>query len=582
MSVSFPLRMAVVVAAGLWAGLSAFAPVRAQQTPPPAGIDAGRIPQQFNIPATPAAPVPLGSIELPDGPRPANAQTVPLNLTAIAFEGASVYDQAQLSALAAGLIGRPTTLSDLFDLADAITAKYRAGGYVLSRAVVPSQRIEGVARIAIVEGYIDRVAFDGPATAAMRRYADSLTEARPLTIGVLERYLLLMNDLPGYQAKAVFTPSPSAPGGSDLTVAVTRKPLDAFIGLDNRGTRYIGPVQAYAGAGYAGLFGLGDKTSIQYVTTPGMARELRYGQIAQEFALGSEGTKLTASVSRSVAHPGFTLRAFDAGSFGTTAQAGVSHPWLRGRTTNLYVNGAFVVRDSTTILNQDRTSINSSDDRTRALRIGVNGNWQDAAAGYSLASVDFYRGLDAFGASRTARLKGTNQPPPSRDGGRSDFSKVAFEATRLQGLPWVLPGLSVLTGASGQWAFNQAMLASEQFGVGGGQFGRGYDSSEITGDYGWAAKLELQYLQPFELPMLSSIQYYTFYDAGQVAQQRRGTLTKGKQSLASTGIGARVTLTPEYSANFEIAKPLTRRVATEIDDGNAKAARFFFGLTARY
>jgi hypothetical protein len=40
------------------------------------------------------------------------------------------------------LIGKPVTLQDVYDLAQRITAKYGAEGYVLSRAIVPVQELD--------------------------------------------------------------------------------------------------------------------------------------------------------------------------------------------------------------------------------------------------------------------------------------------------------------------------------------------------------------------------------------------------------------------------------------------------------
>jgi hemolysin activation/secretion protein len=556
--------------------------VEAAAQVPPASIDAGRQQQQFTLPVAPQRQPGLGSFEVPEGARPESADKIKLNLQSVQIEGASVYTSDQLGALAKPYLDREITLDQLFDLAAAITARYRADGYVLSRAVVPPQRIQGTARIVVVEGYIEKIDFDGPATAQQRRFAERLKAQRPLTVAALERYLLLMNDVPGYSARAVFAPSADALGGTDMTLSVRAKRLDAFAGIDNRGTRYVGPWQSYVGGSYSGALGAGDRTSVQIVTVPGNTGELRYGQLAQEFMVGTEGTRILASFARSVSRPGYTLKAFDARSSGSTAQLGVSHPWVRSRTANVSLTGAAIYRDSTTILNNDRDFINSSDDRTRALRIGISGSREDAFAGISGASLDLTKGFNAFGASAPSRLKGTDLPPPSRDGGRADFSKLTGEVSRAQGLPWIADGVSLLAAASGQWAFNQTLLASEQFGVGGSGYGRGYDPSEITGDYGWAGKLELQYFRVFDRPALENAQFYAFYDAGQIGLSRRGSLTSGMQSLASAGAGTRVSLGAGLSLNAEIAKPLTRPVATQADSPDPNGVRFFMGLMARY
>jgi hemolysin activation/secretion protein len=59
---------------------------------------------------------------------------------------ASVIAACTLLFVAAGNIsptrGKPVTLQDVYDLAQRITAKYGAAGYVLSRAIVPVQELD--------------------------------------------------------------------------------------------------------------------------------------------------------------------------------------------------------------------------------------------------------------------------------------------------------------------------------------------------------------------------------------------------------------------------------------------------------
>lgn len=52
-----------------------------------------------------------------------------------------------------------------------------------------------------------------------------------------------------------------------------------------------------------------------------------------------------------------------------------------------------------------------------------------------------------------------------------------------------MDGLNPYLAATAQTSFGQSLLSPKQFGVGGSQFGRGYDPSEITGDSGVAGKV---------------------------------------------------------------------------------------------
>src|SRR5262249_23647643 len=201
-------------------------------------------------------------------------------------------------------------LAELFRLAEAISVRYRADGYILSRAVVPAQCIGTVARIVVVEGYVAKVDVEGAANDQARAYAEQLLLSPPLRADELERYLLLANARPVFTARGVLAPSADVPGGSDLTVVVEEKPFDALAGVDNRGTKFIGPAQFYLGAGEIDRLGAAERIGGRYITTS-TQNELRYGEVTVELPLGAEGTKLALLGSVTRSKPGFTLRQFD-------------------------------------------------------------------------------------------------------------------------------------------------------------------------------------------------------------------------------------------------------------------------------
>ena len=146
-----------------------------------------------------------------------------------------------------------------------------------------------------------------------------------------------------------------------------------------------------------------------------------------------------------------------------------------------------------------------------------------------------------------------------------------FSALRLQR---VLPGLSILTSAIGQWSAN-TLLSAEEFGVGGAQFGRGYDPSEITGDHGFAMKIEPQYGKAIQGDYLVDYQLYGFYDFGVVWN----TLNTDRESLASAGFGVRSNFTDWASGFAEMAFPITRPVASR--GSESEEMRVYFGFTVR-
>jgi hemolysin activation/secretion protein len=123
------------------------------------------------------------------------------------------------------------------------------------------------------------------------------------------------------------------------------------------------------------------------------------------------------------------------------------------------------------------------------------------------------------------------------------------------------------------------LLSTEECGIGGSQFGRAYDFSEIVGDSCMAASLELRYAINTHGTPFQYAQLYTVYDGGSTANDHPLSATDDKtKSLSSIGLGVRVGLRKFVTGSVEYAKPLTRDVANE---GN-RDARVFASISARF
>src|SRR5690606_337490 len=137
-----------LLVATLFSGVSA----HAQQT-----VDPGRVGERLReVPQAPG----VAGVEIPTLPsqQAMPESNVTIRLAAVRFDGATVVPVDVLDELALPYLDRDSPLSELFGLAEKVTAEYRLRGYVLSRAIVGPQRIEdGIATIQIIEGFVDQV-----------------------------------------------------------------------------------------------------------------------------------------------------------------------------------------------------------------------------------------------------------------------------------------------------------------------------------------------------------------------------------------------------------------------------------------
>ena len=545
--------------------------VAAQGLPLPGPAEPGIEQRERDLPT----PRPSPGIEIPapgiDAEAPAGADQVTLVLEQLIVDGATAYTVDELQNIYADRLGRQITLADIFSIAAEITRRYRDDGFVLSRALVPAQTIDnGIVRITVVEGFIGTVTVDDPDGSDDRTrrlitgFGQRIRAATPLDIATLERYLLLANDLAGVTAEGILTPSNDLLGASDLIIAVTRDRLDGFVNADNRGSKFVGPIRIQGGATVNGVLGLAERTGGRLIVTSD-TDELRFAELLHEQPVGLEGLTLGVRTTVTRSEPGSSLAALDVENKTEAVELTATFPLIRSRRRNLLLDGEFFYYNA----ESDLLSQAFTEDRTRALRFGATLDTIDSFldVGVNILRFEVSQGLNVLGAreSGSANL--------SRAAGRSDFTKLNLEGSRLQSLT---PRFNLLVAAAGQYAADP-LLAVEEFCLGGRTFGRAYDSCEVAGDHGLTGRVELQFIPPLPETNLRA-QFFTYYDMGAVWNRDSGAGTAARQSLASAGLGLRLNFAEHLSGEFEVAKPLTRKVGAEGNDDT----RFFFDLVARF
>jgi len=545
---------------------SAAALAQAPQPNIPGTVDPGRLQERFEAPKLPRA---VNEPLIPDDEKklpPEEADKIRFTLSAITLRGNTIFPEAVLSNLYKEHLGKEITLGVIYQIADAITAKYRNAGYVLARATIPAQRVEnGIVQIVIFEGQIGKASIEGKLPGKgklLEAYLNKITASTPLSADVLERYVLLMNDLPGVAAKAVLVPSFDTAGATDLVLQVSEDPWDAALSVDNRGTEFIGAVQFRAQGGYNNLLGMYERISAQSVVTQN-TNELRFFDFGYAQPVGTEGTVAGISANISYSNPGSTLKQFDIEGQNRSITATLSHPWVRSRRQNISFQGSFTAKNSRTDL---RSSL-LTEDRLRVVRAGASADFTDRFAGVNLFGLEASQGLDILHATNSGDLNRT------RFSGREDFTKFTGNAMRIQS---ITERTRAVFAMNGQYALSQ-LFSSEEFGYGGVPFGHAYDPSQLTGDHGVSARAEGQYTTPYQNDFLRSSELYAFYDIGSVWHIENNA-RPWKESAASLGGGARFTLSDKLTGYVEVAKPLTTSVPARGTEG--KSPRFFFSLAA--
>lgn len=551
------------------------APARAQQDA--GSVSPGQVEKQFHrvpVPGFPSGDFVPGQRELE---APSGAESVRFTLSGIRFDGATVFGSAELEALAGDYLDHEISLADLYALANRVTAAYRNAGYILSQAVVPAQEIgeDRVATIRIVEGFISDVSVqgvEGPAREKIESYVDNVLADRPLTAAVLERYMLLVNDLTGVEGRAVLAPSPTVQGAAELRVVAARDTLTGYAGATNRGSEFQGPWQGVGQVetddtlgGYGSFRAFGVTTGND---------ELQHITLARSQFVGDEGAMVSGTLSHTATRPGGALAPFEIKTDSDNLDLAGTYPFIRGRTRNLTARTQFsLYRGSSRRLDVPDSGVGDlvprkTEDRIRSLRVGLTYDWVDGYRGVNLVDAELSRGLDILGASDSP------SPNRSRPDGETEYTKLTVYAARVQEIagPW-----SVLGSVYGQYA-GEPLLSAEQCGAGGPNYGRGYDQSEIVGDSCLMGLLELRYTREPAVSWLDSYVGYLFVDGGRVYRRAAAAGESDSDERKSWGGGVRFRAARRLSGFLEVAVPTDEPVAATMSD----SARVFFALTAEF
>lgn len=471
-------------------------------------------------------------------------------LTAVEFMGVTAFKPEVFAPLYDDLLARAITLEDVTTLVDAVTEVYRKEGYFLSRAIAPAQNAAGgVLQIDVAEGYIEHVKINGRGPARVKHMLDEVKKERPVQLKTVERALTLIGDLNGVTVSS----SELQPDANDaarhlLIVDIDVDHAQASLYLDNRGTDAAGPIQAYARVAASSLITTGDQLSAGVFFIPDQPSELILGEMEYQLPVGTAGTYFSVSGAVSKFDAGAFLGTLGTQSTQKSIAANIAHPFIRRRKTSIWGNVGFEARN----IEEEQLNAPMFEDRLRIVYGSLNFR-DDRLNGITVLSGKVSSGLNMLGASDAFGSL-------SRPDANGEFTKFNVYASRYQNIGKVFGLYAAFSGQSSM----DPLLASEEFAIGGANFGRAYDYGELVGDDGVAALIELRYGRNPDISILDFYQFYGFYDYGMVWNDNA---LPGFESLsmASAGGGLRLTFPESISVTLELARPLDRTPFTQDD-----------------
>ncbi|WP_193727172.1 ShlB/FhaC/HecB family hemolysin secretion/activation protein [Burkholderia sp. BE17] len=375
-----------------------------------------------------------------------------------------------------------------------------------------------------------------------------------LDTGVVADDLAYLNRNPWRRTDVAFTPG-KVPGETDVVLNTTdERPLRAFVGYDNAGTRLTGLARYRAGFNWGNPFGLFDhRIDFNYAQA---ANVDRFAQATLSYTMPlplAHRDMLSAYVGWSRTHVPLEDGAFD--SRGTNYLAGIewSHPLgidpasPGGNLPEVYGGLEYKRIGSTLAFGE----IPISDVVPEVFQgyVGYRGGWSDS---WGHNDID---GRLTFSPGHTFSGNTDDIFNQSRPGAPSRYARVNLTYDRYVPLPAKWQFHMQL---SGQYT-NQPMLSSEQLSLTGASHVRGYYEDTLLADRGVVANFEVQ--TPYvQVPIGSTtglLQGLAFFDVGRAWNktpvmnadlERTGTAF----SVASYGIGARFNLNPYLTVRSDL------------------------------
>jgi len=458
-----------------------------------------------------------------------------VQVSRIVFSSNSLYKQDQLEAIAKPYLKPVMSLAELQEVAERITERMRADGYLVASAVVPAQKVrDGEVRIDIIEGRLESLRIIGNTRYSDERiksYLKSLQAQPALTTEEMERSLLLLNELPGVTARGTLAPG-ERPGTTNLDIDITERRWRAAAGLNNYGSPELGRTRADLSIDAYNPLGFGDHANFRLIESEGGL--LGLGRIAYDFPI-APAWRLNLAAARIKYRVAGALAPLELSGTSITRDASASYAWIRTRATSLTWNlGVRDVRTHQQALGQSLGGVN--------VRAGYT-----SLTGYTLRGGGLTSGVATF----TSNGRGEDAPGTA---GRGIRAKADLDITHARP---IYGDFEISQRIAGTMS-SDTLPDTEKFSLGGPDSVRAFPIAQVRGDAGLLSVTELRRRFRFY-----GTQSYVgvFFDHGWM-RLRQPMLPGYRDSLSGAGITVGVTH-DRFRIKLDYARALGSDVATD-------------------
>lgn len=445
--------------------------------------------------------------------------------------------------------GENKTFADIQLALEALQKAYSQAGYGAVLVRLPEQAVEqGVVRFVVIESKVGRILVEG---SRFHDDANILASVPSLRIGAtprvsaIEANLKVANENPSKKSQ-VFLKASDQPAGIDATIKVSdERPWRAGAIFDNTGNAATGETRLGVFYQHHNVANRDQVLTLQYTASPAHLSDVTIFGAGYHIPLYDSGDSVDLFAGYADVDSGTLQNLFSVNGKGSVFGARYSHNLPRHGDYDHKLVAGIDYRDYRNNVQFSGTGSSLVPDVTvQPFSLAYVGQWH-----IPLQRLSFY-------------LSGSSNVPggthgssadfaASRSGASAHYTLLRFGADFNQGFgsDW-----QIHLGFSGQSSAD-ALVAGEQFGIGGAASVRGFHERELAGDSGMRASVEL--IGPdFGARMGPDIKArgLVFYDYGSVSRNQVLPGEATDESIASAGVGVRLNIGKNWVLQADAAQ----------------------------
>lgn len=495
------------------------------------------------VPTTPTETAPIAAVASPK-----------FEITRYVLEGNTLLKTEEAGRVLIPFTGKDKDFGDVQRALEALQAAYQRQGYGGVEIRLPEQELErGEVRFRVIEAKIRKITVEGNehfSAENVRRSVPSLREGETPNSLEIAKSVRLANENSSKQT-AVLLRATEREDQVDAAIRVADiDPVRLSVSVDNTGNRLTGRLRAGIAYQNANAMGLDNVMTLQFLGAPEKWVKSSFDEVlvfgfGYHIPLYSLGDSIDLTAGYSSVDSGTVQNLFTVSGKGTIYAVrynqtlpkwgDLEHKLSYGLDYRAYQNKVVPIGGIDTLV---------PDITLSPFSLTYSGSLKG-----DQRELGFYLNL-------------TQNIPSMNDGKDSDFKNARADGTA--GYRLFRMGLNYARAFAGEWQFrarwdaqytDDALIAGEQFAIGGADNVRGFGERYRTDDKGYRTNLEIYSPDAAKLVGLDGgrLRFLMFYDFGKVSRNREtGTETLGA-SLDSMGFGLRMNYKTNLTLRLDFA-----------------------------